>query len=114
MVLSWEEKLHLPATAALFIKSLTLEIMLCLEAFICIECSNRMYIGQKLWTLKDTFTANTLIKISSGKTHLENVRYVNLRSKKRILVGCIYPSLRKHIGVFHFNRAEKTYICHGL
>lgn len=73
-----------------------------------------MYIGQDLWTFKDTFTTNTLIKISSGKTHLENVRYVNTGSKKRILVECVYPSLRKYGGVFHFNRAENTNMCHSL
>lgn len=58
-------------------------------------------------TLKDTFTTDTLIKISSGKTHLENARYVNGRSKKRILADCIYPSLRKQIYIFLKDRKHK-------
>lgn len=41
--------------------------------------------------------------------HLENARYVNVRSKKRILADCIYPSLRKQIYIFF--KGQKTQIC---
>lgn len=66
-------------------------------------------------TVKDTFTVNTLIKISSGKAHTENVRYVNKRSKKRILVEFICLSPGKTNNFFpHFQRAENTHVPKSL
>lgn len=41
------------------------------------------------------------------------VRSVNVRSKKRIFVECICPSLRKHGGVLNVNRAENSNLYHS-
>lgn len=59
-----------------------------------------------------THIPQILLKISLGKTHLENVRYVNKGSKKRILVEFICLSWGKQ-GFFSILKGQKKKQMHA-
>lgn len=101
--------LHLPGTAAPFIKFSALEIILCLETFICIECNNRMYVGQNLWDAQGhiyhEYTNKNIIRENApGKCEI-------CKRKVKEENSCrLYISQPKKTDIYFF-KGQKTQIC---